>query len=128
MTHIVSFVLAFAAVTFIHVVAGELAPKTVAIQKAEAITLLFAKPIILFYKIMFPFIWLLNNAARLLVGLFGIKPGSELEVAHSEEELRILLSESYQSGEINQNEWKYVNNIFEFDERIAKEIMVPARK
>ncbi|WHY86150.1 hemolysin family protein [Neobacillus novalis] len=124
-THIISFVLAFAAVTFIHVVAGELAPKTVAIQKAEAITLLFAKPIILFYKIMFPFIWLLNNAARLLVGLFGIKPGSELEVAHSEEELRILLSESYQSGEINQNEWKYVNNIFEFDERIAKEIMVP---
>lgn len=124
-THIVSFVFAFAAVTFIHVVAGELAPKTVAIQKAEAITLLFAKPIILFYKIMFPFIWLLNNSARLLVGLFGIKPGSELEVAHSEEELRILLSESYQSGEINQNEWKYVNNIFEFDERIAKEIMVP---
>jgi CBS domain containing-hemolysin-like protein len=125
LTHIVSFVLAFAAVTFIHVVAGELAPKTVAIQKAEAITLLFAKPIIIFYKIMFPFIWLLNNAARLLVGLFGLKPGSELEVAHSEEELRILLSESYQSGEINQSEWKYVNNIFEFDERIAKEIMVP---
>ncbi|ETI70003.1 hemolysin family protein [Neobacillus vireti] len=124
-THIVSFALAFAIVTFIHVVAGELAPKTVAIQKAEAITLLFAKPIIIFYKIMFPFIWLLNNAARLLVGLFGLKPGAELEVAHSEEELRILLSESYHSGEINKNEWKYVNNIFEFDERIAKEVMVP---
>ncbi|MFF2447220.1 hemolysin family protein [Neobacillus sp. NPDC058068] len=124
-THIVSFALAFAVVTFIHVVAGELAPKTVAIQKAEAITLLFAKPIILFYKIMYPFIWALNNSARLLVGLFGLKPAAEHELAHSEEELRILLSESYQSGKINQNEWKYVNNIFEFDERIAKEIMVP---
>jgi CBS domain containing-hemolysin-like protein len=57
--------------------------------------------------------------------LFGLKPASEHEMAHSEEELRLLLSESYKSGEINKNELKYVNNIFEFDERIAKEIMVP---
>ena len=56
---------------------------------------------------------------------FGLKSASEHEVAHSEEELRILLSESYKSGEINKNELKYVNNIFEFDERMAKEIMVP---
>jgi CBS domain containing-hemolysin-like protein len=125
LSHILSFGIAFASVTFLHVVVGELAPKTVAIQKAEAITLAFAKPIILFYKVMYPFIWVLNGSARLLVGLFGLKPASEHELAHSEEELRILLSESYESGEINQNELKYVNNIFEFDERIAKEIMVP---
>jgi CBS domain containing-hemolysin-like protein len=124
-THILSFGIAFALVTFLHVVVGELAPKTVAIQKAEAVTLLFAVPIIWFYKIMYPFIWFLNGSARMLVGIFGLKPASEHEVAHSEEELRILLSESYKSGEINQNELKYVNNIFEFDERIAKEIMVP---
>ena len=124
-THILSFALAFSIVTFIHVVAGELAPKTVAIHKAEEVTLLFSKPITLFYKIMYPFIWSLNHSARLLVGMFGLKPASEHELAHSEEELRILLSESYESGEINENEWKYVNNIFEFDERIAKEIMVP---
>jgi CBS domain containing-hemolysin-like protein len=124
-THILSFGIAFASVTFLHVVVGELAPKTIAIQKAEAITLAFAKPIIWFYKVMYPFIWVLNGSARLLVGLFGIKPASEHDMAHSEEELRILLSESYESGEINQNELKYVNNIFEFDERIAKEIMVP---
>ncbi|PFO07988.1 hypothetical protein COJ85_04765 [Bacillus sp. AFS076308] len=124
-THFLSFILAFVVVTFIHVVAGELAPKTFAIQKAEQITLWFAKPIILFYKLMFPFIWLLNHSARLLVGMFGLKPASEHEMAHSEEELRILLSESYKSGEINRNEWRYVNNIFEFDERLAKEIMVP---
>jgi CBS domain containing-hemolysin-like protein len=104
---------------------GELAPKTVAIQKAEAVALYFSRPIIWFNKIMFPFIWLLNGSARLLAGLFGLKPSSEHEAAHSEEELRILLSESYQSGEINQNELRYVNNIFEFDERLAKEIMVP---
>jgi CBS domain containing-hemolysin-like protein len=124
-THLLSFGIAFALVTFLHVVVGELAPKTVAIQKAEEVALLFAKPIIWFYKILYPFIWLLNGAARLLVGLFGLKPASEHELAHSEKELRILLLESYQSGEINQNELTYVNNIFEFDERIAKEIMVP---
>ena len=124
-THILSFGIAFALVTFLHVVVGELAPKTVAIQKAETITILFAGPIILFYRIMYPFIWFLNGSARVLVGMFGLKPASEHEIAHSEEELRILLSESYKSGEINKNELKYVNNIFEFDERTAKEIMVP---
>ncbi|WP_338780428.1 hemolysin family protein [Metabacillus sp. FJAT-52054] len=125
MAHILTIGIAFALVTFLHVVIGELAPKTVAIQKAEAVALAFAKPIIWFYRIMYPFIWFLNGSARFLVGLFGLKPASEHELAHSEEELRLLLSESYKSGEINKNELKYVNNIFEFDERVAKEIMVP---
>ncbi|WP_350268087.1 hemolysin family protein [Neobacillus mesonae] len=124
-THVVSFTLAFVVVTFIHVVAGELTPKSIAIQKAEEMTLLFAKPMILFYKIMYPFIWALNSSARMLGRLFGLKRTSEHELAHSEEELRILLAESYESGEINQNEWQYLNNVFEFDERTAKEIMVP---
>ena len=116
---------AFALATFFHVVVGELAPKTVAIQKAEAVTLVFAKPIMIFYKILYPFIWFLNGSARVLVGLFGMKPASEHEMSHTEEELRLLLAESYKSGEINQNELKYMNNVFEFDERIAREIMVP---
>ena len=61
----------------------------------------------------------------LLLKLFGLKAVSEQELAHSEEELRIIFSESYKNGEINQSEFKYVNKIFEFDNRIAKEIMVP---
>lgn len=122
---ILSFIIAFASVTFIHVVVGELAPKTIAIHKAEAVTLLFAKPMILFYKLMYPFIKTLNGSARIIVGIFGLKPASEHEEAHSEEELQLIISESYKSGEINQSEYKYVNNIFEFDDRIAKEIMVP---
>ncbi|MDQ0225532.1 hemolysin family protein [Metabacillus niabensis] len=120
-----SFISAFLIVTFLHVVIGELAPKTVAIHKAENITLLFARPLILFYQIMFPFIWILNGSANLLIRTIGLKPASEHELAHTEEELRIILSESYKSGEINSSEFKYVNKIFEFDERIAKEIMVP---
>ncbi|MEH7255633.1 hemolysin family protein [Neobacillus niacini] len=122
---ILSFVIAFASVTFIHVVVGELAPKTIAIHKAEAVTLIFSKPMIIFYKIMYPFIKVLNGSARVIVGAFGLKPASEHEEAHSEEELQMIISESYKSGEINQSEYKYVNNIFEFDDRIAKEIMVP---
>lgn len=122
---VLSFIIAFSVITFLHVVIGELAPKTLAIQKAEWLTLNFSPPLVLFYWIMFPFIWILNKSARLFTGLFGLAPASEHEVAHSEEELRIILSESYESGEINQSEYKYVDNIFEFDERIAKEIMVP---
>ncbi|MBG9811488.1 membrane protein [Bacillus endophyticus] len=125
LSHILTFGIAFASVTFLHVVVGELAPKTVAIQKAEQVTLLSARPLILFYKVMYPFIWVLNGSARLFVGMFGIRPASEHEMVHSEEELRLLLSESYKSGEINQSEFKYVNKIFEFDDRVAKEIMVP---
>ncbi|WP_336883394.1 hemolysin family protein [Priestia koreensis] len=124
-SYLLSFGIAFAVMTFLHVVVGELAPKTAAIQKAETVTLLFATPLIWFYRIMFPFIWILNGSARVLVGLFGLKPASEHELAHSEEELRIILSESYEGGEINQSEFKYVNNIFEFDNRVAREIMVP---
>ncbi|MDP4108304.1 MAG: hemolysin family protein, partial [Bacillota bacterium] len=122
---ITSFILAFACVTFIHVVVGELAPKTFAIQKAEKLTLIFARPMMLFYRIMYPFIKALNGSARFVVGLFGLKPATEHENAHSEEELQLIISESYKNGEINQSEYKYVNNIFEFDDRIAKEIMVP---
>ncbi len=123
--HLFTIAAAFMIATFLHVVVGELAPKTIAIQKAEAVTLAFAKPIQIFYKIMYPFIWSLNGSARILLKLFGMKPASEHELSHTEEELRLLLSESYKSGEINVNELKYVNNVFEFDDKIAREIMVP---
>lgn len=125
LSHALSITLAFLIMTFLHVVIGELAPKTIAIQKAEQVSLLFARPLIWFYRIMYPFIWLLNGSARLIVRAFGFKPASESESAHTEEELRMILSESYKNGEINQSEFKYVNNIFDFDNRIAKEIMVP---
>lgn len=83
-SHILSVTLAFFIITFLHVVVGELAPKTVAIQKSEMVTLLVAKPIKWFYKIMFPFIWALNGSARLLVRMFGLEPVAEHEVSHSE--------------------------------------------
>jgi len=120
-----SFAFAFAVVTFAHVVIGELAPKTFAIEQAEKITLRFAGPLIIFHIVTYPLIKILNGSARVLTSLFGLKLSTEHEEAHSEEELRMILSDSYKSGEINPSEYKLVNRIFEFDERIAKEIMVP---
>ncbi|MGA9287747.1 MAG: hemolysin family protein, partial [Anaerobacillus sp.] len=121
----VTIALAFAIITFLHVVLGELAPKTFAIQKAESISLILAGPLIWFYRIMYPFIWALNGSARTVVKMFGLPSANEHEQAHSEEELRLILSESYKSGEINKSEMEFVNNIFEFDERMAREIMIP---
>lgn len=122
---LLSFIVAFSVVTFLHVVVGELAPKTFAIQQAEKITLNFSGTLILFHNIMYPVIKLLNGSARVLTSIFGLKMQSEGEEVHSEEELRMILSDSYKNGEINPSEYKLVNQIFEFDERIAKEIMVP---
>ncbi|WP_062350823.1 hemolysin family protein [Bacillus kwashiorkori] len=121
----ISVGMAFAILAFIHVAMGELSPKMLAIQKAERITLLVSRPLIWFYTIMYPIIWLLNGAARIFTRLLGLKHTPGNDNAHTEEELRLILSESYKSGEINQSEYKYVNKIFEFDNRIAKEIMVP---
>lgn len=122
---LLSFAIAFLLVTYIHVVVGELTPKTFAIEKSEELTLRLSGPLILFHNVMYPFIKLLNGSARGLSGLFGYKMASESEVAHSEEELRLILADSYKGGEINHSEYEYVNSIFEFSDRTAKEIMVP---
>ncbi|MEH6977617.1 CNNM domain-containing protein, partial [Bacillus pseudomycoides] len=106
---ILAVILVFMFITFFHVVVGELAPKTLAIQKAEQVSLLVAKPLIFFYRITFPFIWLLNGSARYVTRMFGLQTAKEHEEVHSEEELRLLVSESYKNGEINQSEFKYVN-------------------
>ena len=122
---LLSFIIAFMLVTYLHVVVGELTPKTFAIQKSEELTLNLSGPLITFHNVMYPFIKALNGSARALSGVFGYKMASESEVAHSEEELRIILTDSYKGGEINHSEYEYVNSIFEFSDRTAKEIMVP---
>jgi CBS domain containing-hemolysin-like protein len=73
---------------------------------------------------MYPFIWLLNGSARLFLGLFGVKPAGH-EQAHSEDELKIIMAQSFQSGEINQTELALMQNVFAFDEHVVKDLMVP---
>ncbi|MBU9674124.1 hemolysin family protein [Planococcus sp. CP5-4] len=121
----ISFLMAFLAVALLLVIFGELFPKTFAIRNPEQVILLLAKPLTFSYALMFPFIFLFSAIARLISALFGIQKLSRSEMGHTEEELKLLLSESLKSGEINVSEFDYVNRIFEFDERIAKEIMVP---
>ncbi|WKA58049.1 hemolysin family protein [Planococcus shenhongbingii] len=121
---IISFVLAFSLVTFLHVVVGEMAPKSLALQFAERMTLSLAPPLYWFGKVMAPFIFILNGSARVFLRIFGVQQVKE-DQAHSEEELKIIMAQSFQSGEINQTELSYMQNIFAFDERSAKDVMVP---
>ncbi|MCM3784390.1 hemolysin family protein [Neobacillus mesonae] len=119
-----SYAIALSVVTFLHVVIGELAPKTLAIQFSEKMTLLLAGPLYWFGKIMYPIITALNNSARFLLKIFGVAPAGH-DTVYSEEELKLIVNNSYESGEINQTELDYLKNIFDFDERILKEIMIP---
>lgn len=121
---VASYAIAFILVTFLHVVVGEMAPKTLAIQFAEKMTLLLAAPLYWFGKIMSPFIWALNGSSRVMLRAFGVKPAGH-EQAYSEDEIKIIMNQSYEGGEINQTKLAYMENVFSFDERDAKDIMVP---
>lgn len=121
----ISFIIAFSFITLLHIVLGELAPKTIAIRKSEDVTMWTAIPLIVFRKIMYPFIWFLNGTANFLLNRIGIEPASEHDSAHTEEEIRILMKESHKSGLIDNTELTLVDNIFEFSETHAREIMIP---
>lgn len=122
---IVAFLIAFFIVLSLLSIIGELIPKTIAIHNAEKITLAIAQPLIVAYYLMYGFIWLFHKATRMITGWFGVSQISQSDIGHTEEDLKILLADSLRSGEINSSEFAFVNKIFEFDERIAKEIMVP---
>lgn len=121
---VISFILAFSFVTFLHVVIGEMTPKSLALHSAERMTLTLSPVLYVFGTIMSPFIYIMTGASRLLLRLFGVQP-AKVEQGHSEEELKIIMAQSFQSGEINQTELSYMQNIFAFDERSAKDVMVP---
>ncbi|MBB6729376.1 hemolysin family protein [Cohnella zeiphila] len=123
--HPVSFVIGFTLITIIHIVLGELAPKTLAIRQAETVTLWAAMPLIAFRKVMSPFIWLLNGMANGLLKVAGIEPADEISSAHTEDEIRILMKESHKSGLIDNTELTLVDNIFDFADTNAREIMIP---
>ena len=121
----ISFAIAFGSITFLHVVLGELAPKSVAIQKSEGVSLLLARPMAFFHMVMYPLIWTLNGAALAILRLFGLRSANEHEEFHSEEELLILMSDSLRNGDINSSEYTFVTNVFKFDEKTAREVMTP---
>lgn len=125
-THTISFIIAFAIVTSFHITLGEQFPKLYAIQQSERVTLWTAIPVIVFNKMMYPFIWSLNGVSNWMLRKSGIEPGEGgHEMAHSEEEIRLLMQESHKSGLIDKAEMTLMDNIFEFSETTAREIMIP---
>ena len=124
-THTISFVIAFSLVTFMHVVFGELVPKSLAIQRAEAVTLWLAMPMRVAYFLFYPGIVVFNGTANRILRLVGVRPASEHEESHSEEELQMLVSESYRGGHLDKEEWRLLQNVFDFEDKVVRDVMVP---
>ena len=123
--HSVSFVIAFSVITALHIVLGELTPKSLAIQKVEAVVLGIALPMLLFQKVMYPAVWVLNHVANWVLRRMGFVVANEEDAAHTEAEIRILMEESHKQGYIDKTELTFVDNVFEFSERHVREIMIP---
>jgi CBS domain containing-hemolysin-like protein len=123
--HIISSIIAFSVITFLHIVLGEMAPKSLAIRKAESTTLLVARPMQIFFVIFGPAIWVLNHSANLILKLLGVPLERDSQQAHTEEEIRMLVEQSHKSGMIDQTELSLFDNIFEFTDRVGREVMVP---
>ena len=121
--HSVSLTVAFAVITVLHIVLGELAPKSLAIRHPKPTSLWVAYPLYAFYKVSYPAIYLLNNTANAVLRLVGVQPVSESELAHSEEELRLLLASTKE--EMPEQKRELLDNVFELSHRVARQIMVP---
>ena len=124
-TDAIAFAVAFATITFLHVVFGELAPKSVAIARAEGTSLFVAPFMRFFYYLFYPGIVIFNGTANAVVRLFGVPPASETEEEHSEEELRLIISRSTERGVLNTGEEHMLEGVFELADTPAREVMVP---
>ena len=115
----------FAIITFLHIVVGELAPKSYAIRFTERVALLIALPMRLFQIVFAPALWVLQRAAKATLVLLGVTAERSGELAHSEEELRMLLAESHQMGELSGAKRELLENVIDYTERTARHVMVP---
>ena len=123
--HGISFAIAFSLITFLHIVFGELAPKTAALELSERVALLVSLPLQIFYKIFYYPIRLLDWTGTRTVRLFGLHPSGEHASVYSEDEIRQLVKLSQQSGHLNQEEQRLIDQVFEFSETTVKEAMIP---
>ena len=116
---------AFLIITFLHIVLGELAPKSVALARPEGVSKMVARPLMLFSKVASPAIWVLNGAANILLRLFGVRPVSELEHIHSPDELRLLVAQAGEQGRLNATDTAMLAGVFDFHDKKARDVMRP---
>lgn len=117
--------LAFALITFLHVVVGELMPKSIALQDPERTALIVAQPTLWTVRLMSPAIWLLNGVGNRLLKVLGFEPASAHEMVHSAEELKMLATASAESGLMNDTEEEMLHAVFDFGDMLVRQIMVP---
>ncbi len=125
--HIISITISFVFITLLHVVLGELVPKSIAIAKTESMVLFIAKPLHYFWIAFYPFIHLFDLLALFFLKRLGITQAKEGELAHSEEELKIIVGESLKGGYIDSIEGEIIKNAVDFSDILAKEIMTPRK-
>lgn len=124
--HRLAFALAFSLISFLHIVLGELAPKSIAIRKPDRVALWTAPALWAFYWLMYPFIWILNGSANLILRLMGYRLGSEGDAAHSAGEIKSLLVASHRHGELDSAEADILSRTLEFSELMVGDLMRPA--
>ena len=123
--HSIAATLAFIVITTLHIIFGELGPKYVAIDKTLATALWTSHILRGFYIIAFPAIWFLNKSSNLILRAIGIRPATEMEVTHSQEELRLILARSEKAGILSEENREIIEGVFQFSKRTARQIMVP---
>lgn len=124
-SHTLAAAMAFAIITYLHIVLGELAPKTLALQRAEATALAVAAPMLLFARVFSPFVRLLNGSGNRILRVLGVHGPSTEYMIHSEEELRMILNQSQESGVLEEQETEIIQRVFDFTDIRARHVMVP---
>lgn len=124
MLHSISLPVGFVIITVLHIVFGELAPKSIAIRKSENTTLAISYPLYIFFIVFRPFIWLMNSLSNIFLNMIGIKPVGEHEI-HSVDELRLLVEQSKKGGQIQEENYEIIKNAFDFTDHNAKQVMIP---
>jgi putative hemolysin len=125
LSHSISAVVAFVVITFMHVVIGELAPKSIALQNPERTSLFVARPTLWTERLFKPAIWILNGTGNALLRLVGVHPASGHQLAHSVEELKMLVSASEEDGVVEAGEREMLHAVFDFSELVVRQVMVP---
>lgn len=124
-SHSLSAAFAFGVITFLHVVIGELAPKSIALQSTERVALIVARPTVWTEWIFKPAIWLLNGAGNALLRVAGVKPAEGHELVHSVDELKMLVTASAESGVVELDEEEMLHAVFDFSDTLVRQVMVP---